>query len=113
VVDVVQVMATLAAMVVVIGGIAAAVVAIRRWIGGLAEAAARAAEQTTHQLRTSNGKTIAEYTEQTAAAVADLRSEIGVLTGLASNNHELASEAIRIAERAEAKVDAHLIGHQA
>lgn len=124
-VDVVQVMATLAAMVVVVGGIAAAVVAIRRWIQGLAvsagraeQAATRAAEQTTQQLATSNGHTIGQYVEATALAVSQLRSEIGVLTGWTAENRDLAKLAADRAERAEQlaqrtsdRLDAHLLAH--
>lgn len=124
-VDVVQVMATLAAMVVVVGGIAGAVVAMRRWIQGLAasagraeEAATVAAKQTTQQLATSNGHTIGQYVEQTASAVDLLRSEIGVLTDWTGENRDLAKLAADRAERAELlaqrtsdRLDAHLLTH--
>jgi hypothetical protein len=111
VVDVVQVTATLAAMVVVIGGGAGAVVWIRKWIAGVATSARQAATQ----LATSNGHTIGQYVEQTAEQMAQLRTEIGKLTGLAGDNRSAAQEAkatsvtaLALAQRANDRVD-HLL----
>lgn len=115
----VQVMATLAAAVVVVSGITAGVVFIRKWIQGLAATALRteqaatvAADHTTEQLRTSNGHTVGEYVEQTASTVEGMRSEISVLTGWASDNRTLAQQArseaaaaLGLAQRANDRLD--------
>lgn len=100
----VQVMATLAAAVVVVSGTTAGVVFIRKWIQGLAASAARVEKATSEQLRTSNGHTIGQYVEQTADQVTQLRSEIGVLTEWATDNSTLAREAR--AEAASARAEA-------
>lgn len=131
-VDVVQVAATLAAMVVVIGGIAAAVAWLRKWITGLAATASRAeraatvaATRTSEQLKTSNGHTVGQYVEgiaaevkTTGAEIRAVRADIGALTDLAGENQLTAKLAAERAERAEAlarrtseRLDAHLLAH--
>lgn len=118
-----EIAATLAAMVVVIGAVAGGVVAIRRWIAGVARsaqaaevAAAKAAKETARQLATSNGHTIGQCVEQTAQELAALRSEVHILTQWTGDNRTLAQQAsvdaataASLAQRAHDRLDAVLV----
>lgn len=81
---------------------------LRAWV----QRTAAAAETTALALRTSNGHSVGDYVESTAAEVRQVKTDVGTLT-------EWAGEAVTRAERAEQlaqalaqRLDAHLIGHQ-
>jgi uncharacterized membrane protein len=69
-VDLSELLPMLASATLVVGGIAAALVAIRRWIRNVARPAQAAADQ----LATSDGHTIAQYVEQVAGDVTELKA---------------------------------------
>lgn len=106
-IDLVPVLGSLAALTVVVGGITAALVAIRRWIRNVA----RPAQQAADQLATSNGQTIGQYVEQVASDVTAVKAELGTLSTTAAENRELATAALALARHTGERLDAHLSGH--
>jgi hypothetical protein len=113
-VDLVQIIATAAALTVVVGGMAAALVAIRRWIAGVAATT----DATKRQLTVSNGHTVGNYVEKLAAElpevrqeIADVKAEIGTLTSWSSQNRDIATAAAALAKHASDRLDEHLRGH--
>lgn len=107
-VDLTALLTSGAALTVLVGGIAAALVAIRRWIRTVAEPAQRAAEQTA----TSNGRTAGQLVERVAREMGQVARDVSALTELAAENRDLALSARALAEQANARLDAHLIGHK-
>jgi uncharacterized membrane protein len=69
-VDLSELLPVLASGTLVVGGIAAALVAIRRWIRNVARPAQAAADQ----LATSDGHTLGQLVEQVAEDVTELRA---------------------------------------
>lgn len=93
-IDLQAALTVLATLTVVGGGIAAALVAIRRWIRNVA----RPAQATTNQLRTSNGHTAGQLIEQVA-------TDVGELKGMARDNRTLVEQMSR-------RLDDHIVrGH--
>ncbi len=107
-VDLLPLLAAAASLTVVVGGVAAALVAIRRWIRNVATPAQDAA----HQLATSNGTTVANYVERVAGDVTDMKQELSVLGTWATENREIAQSALTLARHIGERLDAHLVGHE-
>lgn len=95
------------ALVVILGGFAAGYVSLRRWIVRTAHPAQQAADQ----LRTSNGKTVAEHVESAVTQIAAVRSDLSALQQMAVTNRDIATAAQALAKSTSERLDRHLAGH--
>lgn len=101
-------MATLAAMVVVVSAIVAVVVWFRKWVRSLVASV----DETTKQLRTSNGHTVGQYVEE-------IRREVSTLGEWAGENYAMGKQALAEAQQANTlarhahdRLDAFLAGRK-
>lgn len=78
---------------------------VRKWVKKIA----RENEQAARQLKTSNGKTVADYVEGTAKDLASINVHINSLTAATQENRDRAVRAEAMAENAHRRLDTHLI----
>lgn len=113
--DVSELLAGLAALTVVLGGIGGGLAWLKRWLRQQVAEPTQAAAQ---QLATSNGRTVAQYVEgltgdleSLTGDLARVSEELKVLSGWATQNRELANTGILLAKQAHERLDMHLTGH--
>lgn len=97
-----------ASLVVVVGGIAGALLWFRRWVRAQVATPVQAAAK---QLETSNGTTVAGYVERLVADVAEVRKEQAAHAASVAAAAEQAAAALTLARHAHERLDAHLHGH--
>jgi hypothetical protein len=108
-VDLTTLLPALASVTLVVGGIAAALIAIRRWIRNVARPAQAAADQ----LTTSNGRTVANNIEAMVGDIQEVKGELSTLNTWSTENREVAHAALTLARHMSDRLDAHLAGHGA
>ena len=104
-VDLAQLIPFLVALCTLIALLGAGLRWIRRWI----QEAAAPAHAAARQVRTSNGKTLAEYTESSARDLMVLKAHITDLARETQENRDRSVRAETLAASAHERLDKHLI----
>lgn len=107
-IDVPATLAALASLVVVVGGIAGALLWFRKWVRSQVAQPVQAAAE---QLKTSNGTTVAGYVEHINEKMDDLGKRLGTLAEGQAQNLAIAVEGRALAKSAHERLDDHLLGH--
>lgn len=91
-----------------LAALAAAYVALRKWVAKIAATSQTAAQQ----LTTSDGQTVAGHVETTAAELRKITDHLDELSAETAETRETARSALTLANSAHERLDRHLItGH--
>lgn len=104
-VDLAVALPTLVAFCALIAALAAGLRWIKRWI----KEVAKPAEAAARQVKTSNGRTMAEYIEGTARDITGMKESVSELSKTAQENRETSIAALTLARHLNERFDSHLV----
>lgn len=104
-VDLQALLTVLVLIVSLIGAGVAGFLRIKKWVRDVA----RSSEKTERQLKTSNGKTVADYVEGTAKDLGRINGHIEDLSKATEENRETSLAALTLARNLNERFDSHLI----